>query len=94
MHQGLQNAPGIGLWKEVTRMSLMQNRIRRRLLESLASPHLQTLFLGSNDLNEVNRDFFQFMASLRVLKLSDGSLPVHLLTGISNLVSLQHLDLA
>ncbi|KAH9666472.1 putative disease resistance protein [Citrus sinensis] len=93
MHQGLQNAPGIGLWKEVTRMSLMQNRIRR-LLESPSSPHLQTLFLGSNDLNEVNRDFFQFMASLRVLKLSDGSLPVHLLTGISNLVSLQHLDLA
>ncbi|GAY60070.1 hypothetical protein CUMW_199250, partial [Citrus unshiu] len=88
---GLQNAPGIGLWKEVTRMSLMQIRIRR-LLESSSSPHLQTLFLGSNDLNEVNRDFFQFMASLRVLTLSDGSLPGHLLTGISNLVSLQHLD--
>lgn len=74
-------------------MSLMQIRIRR-LLESSSSPHLQTLFLGSNDLNEVNRDFFQFMASLRVLTLSDGSLPGHLLTGISNLVSLQHLDLA
>lgn len=84
---GLTEPPRTGLWNAVTRMSLMRNKITR-LLESQPSPLLQTLFLSSNDLYTVSSNFFQSMASLRVLQLSDSNPPEHLLFGISNLVSL------
>lgn len=90
---GLTEPPRTGLWNAVTRMSLMRNKITR-LLESPPSPQLQTLFLSSNDLYTVSSNFFQSMASLRVLQLSDSNPPEHLLFGISNLVSLQHLNLS
>ncbi|ESR40395.1 hypothetical protein CICLE_v10024865mg [Citrus x clementina] len=67
---GLTETPRSELWQEVTRMSLMQNKIWR-LPESPASPHLLTLFLSSNYISMANEEFFQSMASLRVLKLSN-----------------------
>ncbi|KAK9232158.1 hypothetical protein WN943_022401 [Citrus x changshan-huyou] len=90
---GLTETPRSELWQEVTRMSLMQNKIWR-LPESPASPHLLTLFLSSNYISMANEEFFQSMASLRVLKLSHTLLPRHFLVGISNLFSLQNLDLS
>ncbi|GAY68939.1 hypothetical protein CUMW_268080 [Citrus unshiu] len=90
---GLTEAPGIGMWTEVTRMSLMQNSIRN-LRESPASPRLLTLFLTSNELENVNNDFFQSMASLRVLELSRNSRLPDLPLGIPSLVPLQRLDLS
>ncbi|KDO42265.1 hypothetical protein CISIN_1g0487892mg, partial [Citrus sinensis] len=54
-------------------------------------PRLRTLFLSSNIFHRVNSDFFQSMASLRVLKLSYSN---PLLFEISKVVSLQHLDLS
>ncbi|GAY62382.1 hypothetical protein CUMW_217280 [Citrus unshiu] len=90
---GLTETPRSELWQEVTRMSLMQNKIST-LSESPASPHLLTLFLSSNYISEANKEFFQSMASLRVLKLSHNWSLRHFPVGISNLVSLQHLDLS
>ncbi|KAH9714838.1 Disease resistance protein RFL1 [Citrus sinensis] len=90
---GLTETPRSELWQEVTRMSLMQNKIRT-LWESPASPHLLTLFLSSNYISGANKEFFQSMASLRVLKLSHNISLLHFPVGISNLVSLQYLDLS
>ncbi|GAY60087.1 hypothetical protein CUMW_199380, partial [Citrus unshiu] len=87
---GLIEAPRIRMWKGVTRMSLMTNQIEN-LLESPVCPRLRTLFLSSNIFHRVNSDFFQSMASLRVLKLSYSN---PLLFEISKVVSLQHLDLS
>ncbi|KAK9229279.1 hypothetical protein WN944_022238 [Citrus x changshan-huyou] len=88
---GLTEAPSVGMWKDVTRMSLMDNKIKR-LTVSPTSPRLLTLFLNSNYFknDKVNYHFFKSMASLRVLKLSHSDLPFE----ISNLVSLQYLDLS
>lgn len=90
---GLTETPRSELWQEVTRMSLMQNKIST-LSESPASPHLLTLFLSSNYISEANKEFFQSMASLRVLKLSHSFSLRRFPVGISNIVSLQHLDLS
>lgn len=91
---GLTEAPGIGMWTEVTRMSLMQNPIRN-LRGSPASPRLLTLFLTSNEeIENVNNDFFQSMPSLRVLELSRNSRLEDLPLGIPSLVQIQRLDLS
>lgn len=74
-------------------MSLIQNKIEK-LLESPDCPHLQTLFLNFNNLDEVDRGFFQSMPSLRVLSLSYNHRLWKLPHAISNLVSLQNLDLS
>lgn len=74
-------------------MSLIQNKIVK-LLESPDCPHLQTLFLNFNNLDEVDRGFFQSMPSLRVLSLSYNHRLWKLPHAISNLVSLQNLDLS
>ncbi|KAH9714834.1 putative disease resistance protein [Citrus sinensis] len=86
----LTETPRSELWQEVTRMSLMQNKIWR-LPESPASPHLLTLFLSSNYISMANEEFFQSMASLRVLKLSHTFLPRHFL--LRYLVNLKCLNL-
>ncbi|ESR40400.1 Disease resistance protein SUMM2 [Citrus sinensis] len=88
---GLTEAPSVGMWKDVTRMSLMDNKIKR-LTVSPNSPRLLTLFLNSNyfENDKVNYHFFKSMAALRVLKLSHSDLPFE----ISNLASLQYLDLS
>lgn len=79
---GLIEAPRIRMWKGITRMSLMRNQIEN-LLESPVCPR--------HIFHRVNSDFFQSMASFRVLKLSYSN---PLLFEISKVVSLQHLELS
>ncbi|KAJ4718435.1 NBS-LRR type disease resistance protein [Melia azedarach] len=90
---GLTEAPEIKKWERVRRVSLMKNQIEY-LSEIPECPHLLTLFLQDNFLKMINSDFFQFMDSLRVLNLSDNRSLTELPSGISKLVSLQHLDLS
>ncbi|KAH9667223.1 putative disease resistance protein [Citrus sinensis] len=90
---GLTEDPGVRGWENVSRLSLMQNRIKN-LSEIPKCPHLLTLFLNSNELKIITNDFFQFMPSLKVLSLSRNRRLTNLQLGISKLVSLQHLDLS
>ncbi|KAK2651489.1 hypothetical protein Ddye_011345 [Dipteronia dyeriana] len=90
---GLTEAPKIGKWEGVTRVSLMDNEIED-LLEFSTCSHLTTLFLHSNRLMTINSYFFQFMPSLKVLNLSSNRFLNELPPGISKLVSLQYLNLS
>ncbi|KAJ4721580.1 Disease resistance protein family [Melia azedarach] len=89
---GLTEVPSIEMWKDVTRMSLMNNKIEK-LSKSPICPSLRTLFLSRCDIEKIKSDFFQSMTSLRVLDLScNFNLP--LAFQFSDLVSLKHLDLS
>ncbi|KAJ4718344.1 NBS-LRR type disease resistance protein [Melia azedarach] len=90
---GLSKAPEIEKWEGVKRISLMENRIEN-LSESPRCPNLRTLFLGFNRLSIITNDFFQFMPCLTVLNLAYNYSLKELPSGISNLVSLQHLELS
>ncbi|XVF11349.1 hypothetical protein REPUB_Repub08aG0020000 [Reevesia pubescens] len=68
----LSEAPEVGNWGSIHRMSLMENGIEN-LVEAPNCPHLQTLFLNKNKLKVINNEFFQFMCGLRVLDLSENS---------------------
>ncbi|KAH9715171.1 putative disease resistance protein [Citrus sinensis] len=66
----LEEAPGVKEWENVRRLSLMQNQIET-VSEIPACPHLHTLFLASNrNFRMITDGFFQFMPSLKVLKMS------------------------
>ncbi|KAK9229444.1 hypothetical protein WN944_022406 [Citrus x changshan-huyou] len=68
---GLEEAPDVKEWENVRRLSLMQNQIKP-LSEVPTCPHLHTLFLASNkNLRMITDGFFQFMPSLKVLKMSN-----------------------
>ncbi|ESR40569.1 hypothetical protein CICLE_v100271723mg, partial [Citrus x clementina] len=68
---GLNEAPDVKGWENVRRLSLMQNQIET-LSEVPTCPHLLTLFLDFNEDVEMIADgFFQFMPSLKVLKMSN-----------------------
>ncbi|KAH9715213.1 putative disease resistance protein [Citrus sinensis] len=90
---GLKEAPPVKGWKNVRRSSLMQNQIET-LSEVPTCPHLLTLFLDFNKELKIADGFFQFMPSLKVLKMSNCSylkLPV----GMSELgSSLELLDIS
>ncbi|XP_052300777.1 probable disease resistance protein At5g63020 isoform X21 [Citrus sinensis] len=91
---GLKEAPDVKGWENVRRLSLMQNQIKT-LSEVPTCPHLHTLFLASNmELEMIADGFFQFMPSLKVLKMSrcwNFQLPV----GMSDLgSSLELLDIS
>ncbi|ESR40548.1 hypothetical protein CICLE_v10027428mg, partial [Citrus x clementina] len=90
---GLTEAPEIQNWRNVRRMSLMKNKIEN-LSETPTCPHLLSLFLSDNSLKMIAGDFFQFMPSLRVFNMSNNHLLWKLPSGISTLVSLEHLDLS
>ncbi|KAJ4718432.1 Disease resistance protein [Melia azedarach] len=90
---GLTEAPEIEKWDGVKRVSLMRNKIEH-LSEIPTCPNLLTSFLEGNYLKLINRDFFQFMHSLRVLNLSYNYVLTELPIGIVRLVSLQDLDLS
>ncbi|KAL5803762.1 hypothetical protein ACOSQ3_030562 [Xanthoceras sorbifolium] len=90
---GLIRAPEFGELKEVRRISLMENQIEN-LEEVPTCRNLLTLFLNSNHLKEINKDFFNCMSSLRVLNLSDNPYLTELSPGISKLSVLHHLDLS
>ncbi|KAH1055117.1 hypothetical protein J1N35_033182 [Gossypium stocksii] len=82
-----------GAWESVQRMSVMKNKIEV-LKETPKCPNLRTLFLCQNNLKVISDDFFQFIPHLTVLDLSRNyGLPA-LPKGISNLVSLECLDLS
>ncbi|KAJ0007078.1 hypothetical protein Pint_30374 [Pistacia integerrima] len=89
---GLTEAPEIGKWVGVRKISLMGNKIKI-MSQTPTCPDLQTLFLDQNELSIVCDDFFKFMPSLKVLNLSHNRL-CKLPIGVSKLVSLQYLDLS
>ncbi|KAK9229445.1 hypothetical protein WN944_022407 [Citrus x changshan-huyou] len=67
---GLKEAPDVKGLGNVRRLSLMQNQIET-LSEVPTCPHLLTLFLDFNEKLEMIADgFFQFMPSLKVLRIS------------------------
>ncbi|KFK34202.1 hypothetical protein AALP_AA5G114500 [Arabis alpina] len=77
----------------VRRMSLMSNQIEE-LSCSVHCPNLSTLLLRKNKLMDISGEFFRFMPALVVLDLSKNKSLVELPEEISNLGSLQYLNLA
>ncbi|XP_021806003.1 probable disease resistance protein At5g63020 [Prunus avium] len=90
---GAYHAPNVAKWKNAKRVSLMGSDIKS-LDETPRSPNLLTLFLRGSHLKMIVDDYFDFMPTLRVLDLSENSLITQLPSGVSNLVSLQHLNLS
>ncbi|XP_052300765.1 probable disease resistance protein At5g63020 isoform X14 [Citrus sinensis] len=91
---GLKEAPAVKGWENVRRLSLMQNQIET-LSEVPTCPHLLTLFLDFNQELEMIADgFFQFMPSLKVLKISNCGNIFQLPVGMSKLGSLELLDIS
>ncbi|XP_021806022.1 probable disease resistance protein At5g63020 [Prunus avium] len=91
---GAYRAPNIAKWKNAKRVSLMGSSGIKCLDEKPRSPNLFTLFLRVSFLKRIVDDFFDFMPTLRVLDLSENSRITQLPSGVSNLVSLQHLNLS
>ncbi|WRX27211.1 Leucine-rich repeat - like 10 [Theobroma cacao] len=91
-HQ-LGEAPDVGKWEGVRRMSLMRNQIVN-LRSTPTCPNLRTLFLNKNTLKVISEGFFKLMPNLRVLNLSDNTDLRELPEGISELVSLEYLNLS
>ncbi|KAI9157692.1 hypothetical protein LWI28_026387 [Acer negundo] len=90
---GLTEAPEIENREDVTRVSVMKNQIKK-LGKFPSCPRLQTLFLNSNQLEKIDDNIFGSMDHLKVLNLSSNFSLNCLPSGISALVSLQHLDLS
>ncbi|ESR40708.1 putative disease resistance protein [Citrus sinensis] len=91
---GFREAPDVIEWEKLRRLSLMENQIEN-LSEVPTCPHLLTLFLNNDGLLRIiNSDFLQSMPSLKVLNLSRYMGLLELPSGISKLVSLEHLDLS
>ncbi|WCJ40585.1 Disease resistance protein (CC-NBS-LRR class) family [Euphorbia peplus] len=89
----LSEAPEIGRWERVRRMSLMANHIQN-LTTAPRCSELLTLLLGNNHLKMFANSFFQFMPSLKVVDLSENRELTELPSGISNVGSLQYLNLS
>ncbi|XP_040971416.1 probable disease resistance protein At1g12290 [Gossypium hirsutum] len=85
--------PDIKIWECAKRMSVMKNNIEV-IIETPKCPNLHSLFLSENKLKVINYGFFQFMPHLTVLNLSNSSALQVLPRGISQLISLECLDLS
>ncbi|KAG8489969.1 hypothetical protein CXB51_016060 [Gossypium anomalum] len=85
--------PDVKEWESVKRMSVMGNKIAV-LKETPKCPNLGTLFLSRNKLKVINGGFFQFIPHLSVLDLSTNNELRALPKGISELISLECLDLS
>nr|AAL65610.1 RFL1 [Arabidopsis thaliana]AAL65616.1 RFL1 [Arabidopsis thaliana] len=91
---GLDELPEVENWRAVKRMSLMNNNFEK-ILGSPECVELITLFLQNNyKLVDISMEFFRCMPSLAVLDLSENHSLSELPEEISELVSLQYLDLS
>ncbi|GMH14269.1 hypothetical protein Nepgr_016110 [Nepenthes gracilis] len=80
-------------WKQVERIAFWGNMIR----ELPHSPHfsrLSTCFIRQSDLRIFHLGFFRFMKVIKVLDLSDNTKLEYLPKSISNLVTLEYLNLS
>ncbi|KAE8721186.1 putative Disease resistance protein family [Hibiscus syriacus] len=89
----LLEEPDLKAWEGAKRMSVMKNQIKV-LRGTPKCPSLRTLFLSQNKLQVINDGFFQFMPHLTVLDLSFNIDLKALPKGISQLISLECLDLS
>ncbi|EOA33613.1 hypothetical protein CARUB_v10019764mg [Capsella rubella] len=96
---GLLEIPKVKNWNVVRKMSLRDNKIVN-LDGSPECMELTTLLLGrgeygriSSELEKISSEFFSYMPKLVVLDLSGNENLSELPEGISNLVSLQYLNL-
>ncbi|KAG7587885.1 NB-ARC, partial [Arabidopsis suecica] len=89
---GLREIPKVKNWNAVRRMSLMENKIHN-LMGSFECMELTTLLMGSGGYEMISSEFFNYMPKLVVLDLSNNLRLFKLPEGISNLVSLQYLNL-
>ncbi|KAL1194567.1 putative disease resistance protein [Cardamine amara subsp. amara] len=90
---GLHEIPKVKDWGEVRKMSLMNNSIEEITCSSKFS-QLTTLFLQHNELKNLSGEFFRSMQNLVVLDLSRNFVFNELPEQISELASLQFLDLS
>ncbi|CAA7034201.1 unnamed protein product [Microthlaspi erraticum] len=91
---GLSEIPKVKNWNVVRKMSLMKNKIRK-LDGSPECPELTTLLLQNNIfLENISSEFFKSMPKLVVLDLSQNKHLTSVPDGISELVSLQYLNLS
>ncbi|CAH8256274.1 unnamed protein product [Arabidopsis lyrata] len=90
---GLHEIPEIKDWGAVRRMSLMKNNIKEITCGSKCS-ELTTLFLEENQLKNLSGEFIRCMQKLVVLDLSLNRNLNELPEQISELASLQYLDLS
>ncbi|TYJ31543.1 hypothetical protein E1A91_A06G206300v1 [Gossypium mustelinum] len=89
----LLEEPDAMTWECAKRMSIMSNQIKV-LRETPKCPNLRTLFLGENNLQVISDGFFHFIPRLTVLNLSRNYGLEELPKGISQLISLECLDLS
>ncbi|CAH2047863.1 unnamed protein product [Thlaspi arvense] len=90
---GLREIPKVKDWGAVRRMSLMGNNIKE-LTSGSTCFELTTLFLQNNNLENLSGEFMRSMKKLAVLDLSDNWSIHELPEWISELASLQYLDLS
>ncbi|CAA7034235.1 unnamed protein product [Microthlaspi erraticum] len=90
---GLYKMPKVKNWNGVRRISLMNNRINH-LAGSPECLQLTTLLLQNGNLESISSEFLKSMPKLAVLDLSGNHMLRELPEGISDLVSLQYLNLS
>ncbi|EOY25814.1 Cc-nbs-lrr resistance protein, putative [Theobroma cacao] len=89
----LTETPDVGKWENVRRLSLAGNKIKD-LTSTPTCPNLETLLLNYNELEVISDGFFKLMPNLRVLNLAGNRGLRQLPEGISELVSLECLNLS
>ncbi|MBA0723788.1 hypothetical protein Golax_004341 [Gossypium laxum] len=85
--------PDVKIWECAKRMSVMKNNIEVTR-ETPKCPNLHSLLLSENKLKVINDGFLQFIPHLTVPNLSNNSALQVLPKGISQLISLECLDLS
>ncbi|MBA0569203.1 hypothetical protein Golob_006650, partial [Gossypium lobatum] len=86
--------PNVKAWEYVKRMSVMKNQIEILREPPCYCHNLRTLFLSKNKLEAIRYNYFQYARYLTVLNLSENRGLRTLPLGISDLISLECLDLS